>query len=150
MAALRDATGADIPAIIELGRPVFGEVFPIAGDADRMARMLDWMACDLRGYLRVAEVDGAIVGFLAGMAAPFEPWSDDRCASEVLLYIAPAHRNASLASVMVRAFVEWARQRGCSLVSVSAQDRLDGARVGKLYRRLGFAPQETNYIKRID
>ena len=146
---LRQATVDDIPAIIALARPTFEAFVPFGGSEEMVSHTLAGLA-QFGGYVRVSEVDGQIGGFLAGLVATFKPWAADKCAVEVLFYVAPEHRKGRLAVTMLKDFIEWGRQKDCRLVAVTANAMAGGDRVGKLYERMGFAPVETAYLRRID
>jgi GNAT superfamily N-acetyltransferase len=148
-ANLRQATPADVPAMIDLARPTFEQFVPFGGSEEMVAHMLSGLAA-YGGYVRIHEVEGELRGFLAGMIGPFRPWGEVKCALEMLFYIAPEHRRSRLAFMLISDFLGWGRAKGCDLAVVSANHLAGDPRVGRLYERLGFRPIETAYIKRID
>jgi GNAT superfamily N-acetyltransferase len=146
---MRPAKLTDIEPILALGWSAFERISPLPLSRERLETTLCWLVGDPAGYLQIAEGGGEIIGFIGGVAAPFAPWSDEFCATELFLFVAPGPRGGGAAMGLLRGFLEWACSRQCRIVSASSQSGLDGARVGKLYQRLGFVEQETNFIYRM-
>jgi len=145
---LRAATPDDVPALVAMARPTFEAFVPFGGSEDMISHTLAGLA-QFGGYVRVSERDGAMCGFLAGLVAPFKPWADEKCAIEILFYVAPEHRRSRIALDLLDDFAAWGRARGCGIMAISANLVAGDERVGRLYERLGFRPVETAYLNRL-
>ena len=116
---LRDATAADLPAIDHVYRASFCDTFAHLYDPEDLATFLAgftpdrWAAefNDLRYAFRVAEVDGAVVGYvkLGPMTLPAEHASGSIEVSQ--FYILKPHHGAGIAArLMDWALAEAARR----------------------------------------
>lgn len=139
----------DVPVLMDMAWESFRAFAPVPGDRDLFAGMLTSLAT-FGGYVRIAEREGQPVGFLAGLVTPFKPWANEKCAMEVLFFVAPEHRTSRAAVLLLKDFEAWAKSKGCASMAVSANLPSGGERAGKLYERMGFTPIETAFLKRID
>lgn len=149
MMQVRPGVPGEVPALMDIAWESFRSFAPVPGEQDLFAGVLTSLAT-FGGYLRVVERDHALCGFLAGMVAPFKPWADEKCAMEILFFVAPEHRRSRASILLLRDFEIWAKAKGCATMAVSANLPSGGERAGKLYERMGFQPIETAYLKRID
>lgn len=136
---VRPAVEADRLAVISLLRDshsAAGFEFPFsAPHADALFR--SHMAAGL--VLVVGERPRGVL-----MAMAFEhPFGAGKWAKETVWYIAPEARGRC-AIAMLRAYEDWARQQGCTSVGMASLASND---VSPLYSRLGYAPQETHFVK---
>jgi len=92
----------------------------------------------------VLDKDGEAVGVFCAVASR-SPWSPVAAASELGMWIDPAHRGGMAVQRILRAYVEWARGMGCIRASMTA---LPGRPLDRLYARCGFEPDEINYMRR--
>ena len=119
---IRSASFLDIPAIINLGnRYVEDEVKAVGHhsatwDAVESAHHLAMALTSDDLFLWVATHDGEVVGFLWGGAHPLAPWSPVTVASDYLFYLVPEHRGTIKGLRLVKAFKEWATDKGCQEV----------------------------------
>lgn len=147
---LRRGTAADIPALIDMIARDFPALLNLRFSREKATalflRLLDRSPFVPRtGFLYVLDVDGEPVGFLAAEAVTGEPWTDDRIAIEHMLFVKPEHRGRD-AVRLIKEYLRWAKKIGCKAVRLTAQNGLDGERVGALYRRLGFRPLESTFV----
>jgi GNAT superfamily N-acetyltransferase len=143
---VRRATQQDAGAILELSRRFlagspYGHLLAFNPDAleSLIAFTLE------RGAVFLAEVDGAPVGFLAGMVV-HNPISGELMAEEFAWWVNPEQRGGRLAYYILRSFEEWAGQMGSVCLKMVAPA---GSDVGRFYARLGYTPLETAFIKRL-
>lgn len=66
-------------------------------------------------------------------------------AKETVWFVEPAHRGRGSLR-MLDAYEDWARSVGCSVIGMASLASND---VSALYRRRGFAPVETHFIKEL-
>jgi len=154
---IRSATREDIPAIVEMAQRFYPESpYPaIYGDmpdsqaAGLVIVMLDGMASHgvVPGVMLVAEDGGDLVGMLCLHidAATFTP---EIIAGEVVWWVAPSHRGGMCGVRLVRAGEQAAAERGAT-VSRMAVLGSSPDEAGELLQRLGYAPTETIYTKRL-
>lgn len=78
------------------------------------------------------------------MAATFEhPFGAGRWAKETVWYVAPQARGRS-AIQMLKTYEAWARDRGCTAIGMAS---LAGNDVSRIYKRCGYTPAETHFVK---
>lgn len=128
---VRQATGADLPALTSL-RP------PVALHKDRLRD------ADGRSLLYlVVEQTETIVGF--GLLVFKRPatWSDaddsSRLPALVDLFISPGNRSRGAGSYLIATMEETARSRHCPQIYIGV-DPVDNPRARQLYLRLGYTP----------
>ena len=96
----------------------------------------------------VAAVEGAPIGFLAGLSVMSSPTRlITRHAVLRSLYVDPNHRRSKAGSALVTAFIEWAQHGGCEEVVVDHYT--DNQPAADLYARHGFAAQSVTRTLRI-
>jgi GNAT superfamily N-acetyltransferase len=97
----------------------------------------------------VAEADGEVVGMLIGFRSPYL-FCSETSASDVVLYVEPAHRGSFSAVRLIRRFVEWARQKGAREVCLSTSLNVDSQRTSAFICRLGFTQVGGVFKRRLD
>jgi len=111
-----------------------------------LARMLERCAT-WDGAVRVAVADGAVVGFVCVWARvppePDEPAEPYAFVSDV--FVKPAHRGNGIGRALVDAAVDYARDRGVSIVKLDVLLANGAAR--RLYERAGFATRLVEMAK---
>ena len=98
------------------------------------------MLADCSSALFVAELDGRLVGYLAGYshitfyAGGYTAWVDE-------ILVSPDHRRSGIGKNLMDNFEVWARQRDCALVGLAT------AGASGFYEQLGYA-SKANYYKK--
>jgi GNAT superfamily N-acetyltransferase len=146
--SIREATLVDQPRLRVLGRhfrnnSLYRDIF---GQGDRMdelvVRVLE------HGVIFVGEAGGSIQGLLAIVLAEHfltgAPYAD-----EVAWWVEPAHRRTSLAGRLLHHMERWAVDQGLDFVKMVAPEDAEGHHLGDFYRRAGYVPVETCYLKRL-
>jgi GNAT superfamily N-acetyltransferase len=80
---------------------------------------------------------------------PKLPINDLIVSQELMLWLDPSHRNGKTAPKLIDAYVEWATKLGCDYARLSALDVILDGKAGILFKRKGFKPIETAYIKEL-
>jgi GNAT superfamily N-acetyltransferase len=132
---IRNATEADIPIMIEIGKNLASSTTykTVNYSEERIEKTIRTLM-DF-GFCVVAEKDGEIVGGMMGDV--YTPWySNDRMGIDYTLYIEPEHRNGLLAVKMVKRFEQWC-------ISMGAKQIRPGIGTGdknaiRLYKALGY------------
>ena len=91
----------------------------------------------------ILEQDGEPHGVLMASAQD-HPFAPVKYAAEVVWWIDPKYRGGS-ASEMLAMYEAWAVERGCAFVSMAALAA--APRAGIIYRRRGYEPAETHFLK---
>jgi GNAT superfamily N-acetyltransferase len=98
------------------------------------------MLADLSSTLFVAEVEGRVVGYLAGYrhvtfyAAGYVAWVDE-------IFVSAHARRMGIGKSLMESFEQWAIERDCVLVGLAT----GGA--SAFYERLGYASKAGYYKK---
>jgi len=130
---IRRMVGADIPAIIELGKRLhaqIGDLPPIDENGCKM--LLARAICHKRQLVLVHERDSQIVGVLFGVIE--EMWfSKALHATDVIFYSTCAG-----GAFMLRRFVRWAQGMGVSEIDMAVSSGLDIPNSSRMFERAGF------------
>jgi GNAT superfamily N-acetyltransferase len=84
------------------------------------------------------------IGMLAGSVTPFI-FGNVIMASEIGWWIEPEHRGKAAGRELLKAFEYWAKQVGCSAITMVSLDE----RLGKFYEKNGYKLYERAYVKEI-
>lgn len=138
---IRVATLDDLPRILELGELLHHESprwSRLSFNRAKAAHFIAHLIIEPEGAVFVAELDGVVVGGIAGMASPH--WSsDDVVAQEVSFFMAPGARGSMAAVRLVCALRAWGDMRGAKWLQAGTSTGLDAERTAGLYERLGFS-----------
>ncbi|WP_407084802.1 GNAT family N-acetyltransferase [Pluralibacter gergoviae] len=137
---VRDATGGDIPALIELATRMYLESRYSQNspfDADKCAELARSLIDAAAGCVLVAERDGQVIGWLAGGIGE-QFFSRQLMAFEYGLFVAPEHRGGSAGPRLAKAFIAWAKTHGAVLINMGITTGVHAERTGQLYSRLGL------------
>lgn len=141
---LRNAEAADMAPLLDMCRRFLdasGYGYPWDEAHARAGLAQAMLAAD--ALVLVLDVDGAPRGVLIAQAGP-HPFGPVRQAQEVVWWIETDARSVAVAQTMLAAFEGWAAARGCAFVTLAL---LGEAREAALYRRRGYAPAETHWIR---
>lgn len=154
---IREATHQDIPQIVEMAQQfypaspypaIYGDM-PAEQAAGLVIVMLEGMASHgvAPGVMLVAEHEGRLVGMLCLHldAATFTP---EVIAGEIVWWMDPEHRGGITAVRLVREGEKAAQAKGAT-VSRMAVLGSSPDEAGKMLQRLGYAPTETIFTKRL-
>ena len=139
---LRDATEADLPAIVTmLADDMLGEARetpPAPGGAVDPSYLAAFTRMRAQGgnRLLIAERDGEIVGFLQLMILPGLSRRGMTRAQIEGVRVSNAFRGQGLGEQMIREALEIAREEGCTLAQLTTDARREDAH--RFYERLGF------------
>jgi ribosomal protein S18 acetylase RimI-like enzyme len=134
---VRDATEADLPAIVALLADDMLGAGRETGSVDAVS-LAAFRAIQAEPKCRelVALADGAIVGCFQVNLIPGLGRNGSWRAQIESVRVARAQRNAGIGVAMMRWAIEEARRRGCAMVQITTDKRRDDAH--RFYRRLGF------------
>jgi GNAT superfamily N-acetyltransferase len=137
---IRDALPADTPRLVDFNLRMAWETEHLRLDPARLAAgVAGVFEQPHRGFYRVAEIDGAVVG---GLLVTRE-WSDWRCGDWWWIqsvYVVPELRGAGVFSALYADIDQRARAAGA--VGLRLYVERDNVRAQRTYARLGMAPTE--------
>lgn len=140
--AIREATLADIPRIVELGtlwlrEGPYAELVPES--PERFTRLAEQIVSGL-GKVLLWEANGQVTGLLAFLVVPHF-LTDQMTASELIWYVLPASRPEGAGMRLFWAAQDLARELGAKRMEFTAPTE----QVGALYRRCGYTQMEVHY-----
>lgn len=147
---IREATEADIPRVLEMGRRFFETAgWPDVAEWDDASTewTLRFLIEQPTGALFVAEEDGHVVGMTGGMVMPFYFNHTHRTGQELFWWVEPEHRG--IGSGLFDALEAWAREAGAQTFTMIAVDRLKPDVMARIYRARGYRPSEHAFIRRL-
>lgn len=149
---LKIATIYDIPELVRMSL-LFKKNSPYADfavDEDKLAELLASLigAGPTDGLILLSIQDNKPVGMLAGIAREFI-FSREKHATEIAWWVDKEYRGTS-GKELQEAFAYWAKKIGCKYLHMTLLENKDLDKMKKLYKKLGFAPLEQAWIKRLD
>lgn len=146
---IRAATPADIPSIIEIGVVLHATTaFASQPYVHEKAAAFLLELIEGQGVVFVAEVDGEVVGAMAGGIV--DQWfSHELIAYDYSIFVLPSRRNGLLALKLIRAFVEWARIMGAAQVQMGIGTAVNVEGTGRLYESAGFRLLGPMYVQEL-
>jgi GNAT superfamily N-acetyltransferase len=157
-ATIRAYREADRPAVVRLSlrawapahasmRDVMGdEIFErLYGDDWRRQQQQDVekVLGDEKSEVRVAEVDGEVVGFAAAAVD-----ADSTMGEVSMVAVDPDFQNRGLGTQLTDSATDWLREAGMSVVLVSTGGDVGHAPARRTYEKAGFTPVPVvNYFK---
>ena len=148
---IRDATNQDVLDTVIAIRQFCKEVPHPAWakfDVNMVSSLVTQLIQEDIGFVKLVVKDDEIVGTLIGCVTGL-PINSLVFAQELMFWLDPNHRNGKTAPKLIDAYVEWAETKGCNFIRLSTLDDVLDSRVGVLFRRKGFKPIETAYVKEI-
>ena len=148
---LRDAIETDVLDIVlavkqfckEVPHPAWGRF-----DSNKVKDLVSGLIDSEAGFVKIVTIDEEVVGALIAAATPV-PINSFIFAQELMFWLDPDHRNGKTSPKLIDAYVEWSKAVGCDFVRLSTLDELLDSRVGIIFKRKGFKPIETAYIKEL-
>lgn len=137
---IRAATLNDVAPLVELGARMHEEsprFSRLRFDAGRLASTLKLLIESDAGFVVVHEVDGILLG---GMVATIVPhWcSTDTVATDLALYVVPESRGGMVPAWLVHRYVQWAKDRGATIVQVGVTTGVRTEDTARLLEALGL------------
>ena len=141
---MRDTT--DIAGIVEMGRWGWDEVGDgLPFDREVFREALGKALRKRDHCLLQAELDGRLIGGLAGVVAPHFH-SPAIGASLLTWFVVREHRGSAAAVKLLRAFGRWAKEQGAVRMYLGITSGVDMPRTDKLLKRMGFRFRGGNYL----
>lgn len=148
---IRQATLADVAAMVELGRSMHDESplwSRLRYNPEKVAVIIERLITLEGGFAWVGGSNGSLAGGMIGFAE--EHWmSGDRVATELALFVERTARGALLAGRLLTAFVAWAETEKARLVLAGASTGLEPERTAQFYERFGFSRNGAIALERL-
>jgi len=90
--------------------------------------------------------DGRAVGVITGLLGSSLP-NDGLVLQELMWYVYPEHRKHGLK--LLKSFEDEGRKVGAKMVVMALMHNSDTERIDRLYKRRGYRPFETHYLKEL-
>ena len=101
------------------------------------------------GVMFVAEIEGKLVGVIAGIIAPMWFAPSISCAVELAWWVDPAHRMTRIPFRLIAALEEWARESGARLLCMSELVINGETPIARMLSRMGYVNTERSHVKEI-
>jgi len=138
---IREATAADIPVMLSLGREMHAEsrYATHAWDDGKVDALLRALIASDDGLAMVAERDGEVVGGFLGSAT--DHWcTGARQSFDYALFVTAAHRGSLIGARLLKRYARWAASRGVptDLIGLGITTGVDLAASTQLFAACGF------------
>ena len=141
MINIRPATRDDFPALLEMARAMHAESPRYRGiplSEEKLGHLiLQLHGHPLTGALFVADLGGVIIGTMWGYLAEYF-FSEERMATDVLLYVSPEHRRGRTARRLAEAFEQWGAERGALNIQPGVSTCVNNTGCARFYERMGY------------
>lgn len=143
---VRKATLEDLPRFVTLGKVMHAESSVYRNfDFDEFVTY-DYFSVLIEhedSIVLTLEKDGEVIGGFAGVVA--KTWfGKDKWSTDLALFIHPEHRGARAAILILKAYINEARERGVAQISVSNSTGFEQEKVADLFASVGF--QKVGYV----
>jgi len=149
---IRPALIKDLPILVTMGKKFY--------DASGMAQWFDYDQASVRAFLTdliesnraclfVAEFQKKPVGAIGGMFYPCYFNRAHLTGHEFFWWLDPEFRGGLHGLAMLRALEKWALANGCITNQMGALEAQKPDEMIALYRKLGYAPKEYIFCKRL-
>ncbi len=145
---IRQATEDDLTAIAHMGVKFIGYTeYRSVINASLENIVVSLRAVMQHGAIFVADIDGAVRGFIAATLHPawFSP--DTKIAMEMAWWMDEQYRNGTAGVRLVQAYEKWARESGASFVCMSDLIVNGEAPLSGLLPRMGYRLTERTHMK---
>lgn len=149
---LREATVWDVMPAMKLGERYVveaGAYIDIPYDPELAAgRMIEAIRDDDQLFIVVLR-HGEVVGLLWAAYGPFLIWSPECIATDIVVYVMPEYRGTKGSLGLIKAYREWAEDKGAKEVRLSVASGIHEEKTGKLYNKLGFEHLGSQYRRKL-
>jgi len=148
---IRDATEQDVLDTVLAAYGFYKEAAPTSWgkfDSKKVNNLFMNLVNHELGFVKIVVYEEEIVGALIGVVQSM-PINNLTFSQELMFWIDPEHRNGKTSFKLIDQYVEWSKEKNCEFARLSTIDETTGAKAGVLFKRKGFKPTETAYIKEI-
>lgn len=146
--AARFASGDDVARIIEILAEMHREsrYRERQLETSKLQALVRGLIDHKDGACIVVQEGGEIVGAALGFLTEFY-FSHERVASELLLYVLPAHRGSLATTCLGNRFIEWGKAAGAVEIQAGVTAQIADEQAERFYLRLGFSHLGRSFVK---
>lgn len=145
----RPATPHDLDAVFAMATRFFGET----GYSKFTAIDSPALLGSLRELIEAGQIlvagDQSVVGMIGLIDYPMYFAPQYRTAQELFWWVNPEARSTGAGLALLRAAEHWAKERGCQTITMLCLDAVEPQKVATIYERMGYAPLERAFIKKV-
>lgn len=143
---IRDADNNDLSELERMGIEFAHAAGLVDVDSETLMQTLEGLIDN--GILKVA-VNGSVIGCVGALVFPHWWNRNEIVAQELFWWVDEDHRGGSAALRLLTALEKTAKEHGASKLMMLCLDDLDGNKVARMYSRLGYAPQEQTFVRKL-
>jgi Acetyltransferase (GNAT) family len=98
----------------------------------------------------VAELDGKVIGAIAGYSYMFQYNLSDLVIMELFWHVNSKYRSSGAGEALHKQFENWGKEIGAVAIQMGYTSSCESERVEKIYKRKGFVENGKIYIKRLN
>lgn len=149
MTTIRQATAADVPAVVDMAC-AFYETTHYTAWADPHPESIHALAQGMADdhVLLVAEKDGELQGMVALFVVPFMFNANVNAAFECAYWVKPEARGSRAGWQLLEAVAPACKAKGCASVTMVKLEN-SPPQVALMYERLGFVCTESSYTRKL-
>jgi len=149
---IREARFEDIPGALPLAEEFFLSTviskyipFKATSTAVTLKRMIEGDGA----VIFIAEKGDRVIGGIGGVLS-LSPWNFDVVVSqEMFWFITAEHRGGTTALRLLRAYQQWAKEKGAEVDALAVMKSLNYEGVTKAYQHLGYECLEEHHMRRV-
>lgn len=152
MVNIRQATTQDIEQIIVMCEALHSESEYYRNqlfEAERLAESLNTVMGNEYHIIFLAEQDKQIIGFFIG-GLTRGLFNYELIAFDYSVYVVPEKRNGRAAIKLIKAFEQWAKEKGANRCRIGITTDISTNRTSRFYQLLGFKPCGVSFEKVIN
>lgn len=143
---IRLATQEDFEAILDLSEEFWKHTM-FTEEFDREHTLLMIEQAFAHGLLAVAEIDNAVVGFVAGIKSFLLASTQSIMGTELAWWVNEKHRGGKSGIGLLRFIEELAREQGIKYWTMISMESSMPEYANRLYEKMGYKKSETNFTK---
>lgn len=148
---IRPGRSEDIEQLVKMGERMHKEsayaFLPFNHEKVRRL-MLSYIADHETQCGLVAEEGDVVVGMFAGFLTDYF-FNDEKVACDMVLYVDREYRGSSAAVRLIRAFCDWASERGAAEICLGVSTAINTEVTGRFYQKMGFNTMGAIYKQRL-
>jgi len=145
---IRKGTGADISRCVEMAAEFHKIAYGLLGiEFCPISTAASFELCIEHGLLSVAQIDGLVVGMVAGVKAPLMMNHNHLVGAELAWWVEPDYRKTSAGLKLLKFAENLAIEAGVKMWSMMLLESSEPEKVAKIYDKMGYKPTERTYLK---
>lgn len=148
---IRPPRESDVEAIVAMGERMHRESAYgfLPYDSGKVARLVRAFVHEPEVYGGFVAEDAALLGMIGGYVSDYF-FCDEKVVSDMIFFVERPYRGGSAAARLIRAFTDWAIERGAREMCLGISTGIHTEKTGRFYEHLGFSPAGALYKRRLD